>query len=290
MRMARTAAPVTDRAVASSPGKSAPRLISVKALGIDIGGSALKGAPVDTRSGRLLADRLRIPTPDPLSPARMARQVAELAAHFRWRGPIGVGFPGVILGAGRIMTSANLHPNFVGIDGGKLFGRATGCRVSMINDAAAAGIAEMRFGAGRGFMGKALLLTLGTGVGSALACQGVVVSMELGHFPWKGGRSAEKYVAASVREDKDLSWEEWGGRLSDYIVTLERLLWPELIIVGGGVSAKHKKFFKFLKTRAKLVPAEFYNQAGIVGAAMWAVKGSKNLNEFRLPFIRLMAE
>jgi polyphosphate glucokinase len=182
-----------------------------------------------------------------------------------------VGFPGVIEEA-TIWTSANLHPKFVGCDAAKLFGKATGRRVVMINDAAAAGIAEMRFGAGRGFNGKALLLTLGTGVGSCLAYQGVVVPMELGHFPWKGGKSVEKFVAASVREEKDLSWDEWGGRLSDYVKVLERLLWPELIIVGGGVSSKHKKFFKFTKSRAKLVPAEFLNQAGIAGAAIWATE------------------
>lgn len=241
----------------------------MKALGIDIGGSALKGAPVDTKTGRLLADRLRIATPEPLSPPQMAEAIAELAAHFKWRGPIGVGFPGVIEGT-TIWTSANLHAKFVGCDGAKLFGKATGCRVAMINDAAAAGIAEVRFGAGHDFKGKALLLTLGTGVGSCLAYRGVVVPLELGHFPWKGGKSAEKYVAASVREEKDLSWEEWSGRLQEYICVLEQLFWPELIIIGGGVSSKHAKFFKFIKSRAKVVPAEFFNRAGIVGAAMWA--------------------
>lgn len=241
----------------------------MRALGIDIGGSALKGAPVDTATGKLLDERLRIATPDPLSPAQMAEAVSEMAKHFKWRGPIGVGFPGVIEDT-TIWTSANLHPKFVGCDGAKLFGKATGCRVAMINDAAAAGIAEMRFGAGRGFSGKTLLLTLGTGVGSCLAFQGVVVPLELGHFPWKHGKSAEKYVAASVREEKDLSWEEWGGRLCDYVKVLERLFWPELIVVGGGVSSKHEKFFQFIKSRAKLVPAEFLNQAGIAGAAIWA--------------------
>jgi polyphosphate glucokinase len=243
----------------------------MKALGIDIGGSALKGAPVDTKTGKLLAERMRIETPEPLSPAKMAEAIAEMARHFTWRGPIGVGFPGVIEDA-TIWTSANLHPKFVGCDGAKLFGKATGCPVHMINDAAAAGIAEMRFGAGRGFMGKALILTLGTGVGSCLAYQGVVVPLELGHFPWKGGKSAEKHVAASVREEKDLAWDEWGGRLNDYIQVLEALIWPERIIIGGGVSAKHAKFFKYLKTHAKVVPAEFFNQAGIVGAGMWAVE------------------
>jgi polyphosphate glucokinase len=120
-----------------------------------------------------------------------------------------------------------------------------------------------------------LLLTLGTGVGSCLAYQGVVVPLELGHFPWKGGKSAEKFVAASAREEKDLSWEEWGARLHEYIAVLERLLWPELIIVGGGISAKHKKYFKYIAPRAKLVPAEFLNQAGIAGAAMWAVEAKQ---------------
>ena len=243
----------------------------MKALGIDIGGSALKGAPVDTNTGQLLAERVRIATPDPLSPPQMAEAVAELAAQFKWRGPIGIGFPGVIEGS-TIWTSANLHSKFVGCDGAKLFGKATGCPVTMINDAAAAGIAEMRLGAGRGFSGKTLLLTLGTGVGSCLAYRGVVFPLELGHFPWKGGKSAEKFVAASAREEKDLSWEEWGARLHEFIEVLERLIWPELIIVGGGVSSKHKKFFQFIEPRAKLVPAEFLNQAGIAGAAMFAVE------------------
>jgi polyphosphate glucokinase len=240
-------------------------------LGIDIGGSAIKGAPVDTSTGQLLTERHRIEIDKEMTPAEVAATARELAHHFKWRGPIGIGFPGVIEGA-TIWTSANLHPRFVGCDAAKLFGKATGCRVAMINDAAAAGIAEMRFGAGRDFMGKTLLLTLGTGVGSCLAFQGVVVPLELGHFPWKGGKDAEQFVAASVREEKGLDWEEWGGRLHDYIEVLEQLLWPELIIIGGGVSSKHKKFFKYIKARAKVVPAEFFNQAGIAGAAMWAAE------------------
>jgi polyphosphate glucokinase len=238
----------------------------MKALGIDIGGSALKGAPVDTATGQLLAERLRIATPEALSPLAMGRAIEELRVHFKWRGPIGVGFPGVIEGP-RILTSANLHSKFIGLDATKVFSAATGCRVALINDAAAAAQAEMKFGAGRGFMGKALLLTLGTGVGSAIAYQGTVVPMELGHLPWKG-KSIEKHVAASVREEKNLSWEEWGRRLCDYVATLENIIWPELIIVGGGVSAKHAKFFRYVKPRARMVPARFLNQAGIVGAAL----------------------
>ncbi len=244
----------------------------MKTLGIDIGGSALKGAPVDTLTGKLVGERFRIETADHQKPAELAESVAAMAAHFKWKGPIGIGFPGVVEDA-TIWTSANLHKKFIGCDGAKLFGEASGCPIAMINDAAAAGIAEMHFGAGRGFMGKALLLTLGTGVGSCLAYQGVVVPLEIGHFPWgKQGKSVEKYVAASVRDRKGLSWKEWGGRVHEYVEVLERLLWPELIIIGGGVSADHTKFFKFIKPRAKLLPAEFFNNAGIVGAALWAAE------------------
>jgi polyphosphate glucokinase len=244
----------------------------MKVLGIDIGGSALKGAPVDTTTGELLEERHRIETPETLDPARLARAAAEIVAHFKWKGRVGIGFPGVIQGA-RIRTSANLHPDFIDGDGVKLFSKAIGRPVALMNDAAAAGLAEMRFGAGRDFAGKVLLLTLGTGVGSALFYRGVLIPCELGHLPIDG-KSAEKFVAASVREKKDLSWEEWGTQLGEYLQILERILWPELIILGGGVSAKHHKFFKYLKTRAKVVPAEFLNGAGIVGAALGAAEQS----------------
>ena len=210
---------------------------------------------MDTHTGRLLAERQRIATPKPLTPQQMARAGAEIAAHFKWRGLIGIGFPGVVHGS-RILTSANLHPKFIGCDAGKLFAKATHCSVALINDAAAAGLAEMKFGAGRGFDGKALLLTLGTGVGSAVAYHGTVVPCEFGHLLHKG-KSYEEFVAASAREKHDLSWKQWGKRLGKYIGVLERILWPELIIIGGGVSAKHRKFFKFIQPRARLVPAEF---------------------------------
>jgi polyphosphate glucokinase len=245
----------------------------MRALGIDIGGSAVKGAPVDTATGRLLAERFRVATPTPLSPRQMATAIAGIAAHFKWKGPIGVGFPGVVSGP-RILTAANLHPGFAGINAGGLFSKATGCPVSLVNDAEAAATAEMEFGAGRDFEGKSLLLTLGTGVGSALAYKGVVTPCEFGHLPIKG-RSAEKRVAASVRKARHLSWEQWGLRLRDYLATLEMMLWPQLIIIGGGVSAKHRKFFKYLKPRARLVPALFLNEAGIVGAAVSAARDAK---------------
>ncbi|MDE3085033.1 MAG: ROK family protein, partial [Verrucomicrobiota bacterium] len=192
--------------------------------------------------------------------------------HFRWRDQIGIGFPGVIQGP-HIRTAANMHPGFIGLDGEKLFSKATRCQVALINDAAAAGLAEMEFGAGRGFKGKALLLTLGTGVGSVLFHRGVIFPCELGHLPLPSdGKDAEKHVAASVRKKKNLSWSHWGRRLSEYLSILETILWPELIILGGGVSARYDKYFKYLKVRTKIVPAEFFNGAGIVGAALWGAQ------------------
>jgi polyphosphate glucokinase len=242
----------------------------MNALGIDIGGSAVKGAPVDTRTGRLLAERLKLETPEKLTPARLAAAVAEMAAHFRWRGPVGVGFPGVIHGQ-VIRTSANLHPRFVGCDGVKLFGKATGCRVALLNDAAAAGLAEMTFGCGRGFAGKTLMLTLGTGVGSVLALDGVVIPVELGHLPMKG-RPAEKRMSSAARKRHDLSWRAWARRLNEYFAVLETIIRPELIVIGGGVSSKHRKFFPFLRTTARLRPARLGNEAGIIGAALYAAR------------------
>jgi polyphosphate glucokinase len=217
----------------------------MKVLGIDIGGSAIKGAPVDTATGKLLGDRFKIDTPMRLSPSEMADAAGMVAAHFRWKGPVGIGFPGVIHG-NRILTSANLDKKFIGCDGIGLFSKVIGRKIALTNDAAAAGLAEMRFGAGKDFDGKALMLTLGTGVGSVLFFRGALFPCELGHLKMHG-RDAEKRVAASVKQRKDLSWKVWGNRLGKYVRTLEDILWPELIIIGGGVSAKHDKFFKYVK-------------------------------------------
>lgn len=240
----------------------------MKVLGIDIGGSGIKGAPVDLKTGRPLAERVRVETPAPAKPAAMASAVAEIAGRFNWRGHIGVGFPGVICGS-TALTAANLDQSWVGTDVGRLISRATGgCPVSVLNDADAAGIAEVKFGAGRREPGTVLLLTLGTGIGSALFYRGVLYpNSELGHLPWRG-RAAEKFAAASVRKRRDLSWPEWGARLNEYVAVLEEILWPDLIILGGGVSAKYRKFFPYLKLRAKVVPAKLFNEAGIVGAAL----------------------
>ncbi len=241
----------------------------MKVLGIDIGGSSVKGAPVDTETGRLLEERLRIPTAGRLTPLAMSRAVAEIARQFRWKGRIGVGFPGVTDGS-HTRTSANLHPKFIGCDAGRLFAKATGCRVAMVNDADAAGLAEMRFGAGRKHQGTVLLITLGTGVGSALFFRGVLFpNTEFGHLPVKG-RSAERFISTAARKRRGLSWAQWGQELCTYLGTLEVLLWPDLIILGGGASAKTGKFIRHLRCRAPVVPAAAYNEAGIVGAALWA--------------------
>lgn len=241
----------------------------MKILGIDIGGSAVKGAPVDTRTGALLEPRLRLATPEPLAPRAMAAAVSEITRHFGWRGRIGVGFPGVVQGQ-RTLTSANLHPRFVGAETGKLLAAATGCRVALINDADAAGLAEIRFGAGRNVAGTVLLVTLGTGVGTALFRDGVLwPNTELGHLPVRG-RSAERFVSAAARKRRGLSWTAWGRELGAYLRTLEMLFWPDLIVLGGGASAKSDRFLHHVKCRTRLVTASTGNEAGMVGAALWA--------------------
>ena len=240
-------------------------------LGIDIGGSALKGAPVNTKTGKLLAERHRIPTPEALSPKDMAKAIKELAAHFNWKGPIGIGFPGVVHG-GVIRTSANLHKDFIELDADKLFTKATGLPVHLTNDADAAGVAEARFGAGKDRKGTVLLLTFGTGVGSALFVDGKLYpNSELGHLRFHG-KSAEHFVSGAAKDRKKLSYKKWAHKVSDYLNQLETILCPELIIVGGGISADHEKWFKHLKLHTPIVPAAFLNEAGIVGAALAAVK------------------
>lgn len=237
-------------------------------LGIDIGGSAVKGAPVDISNGKFLAERHRIETPEQISPRHMARVVADIAKHFEWRGPIGIGFPGVVLN-GVVKTAANVDSDFVDCNFGRLVQRAAHCRsVNVINDADAAGLAEMRFGAGKGKKGTVMLFTLGTGVGSALFRDGVLVpNTELGHVPHKG-HAYEKDVAASVRKERGLTWHAWGKRLDGYLELMDALFWPDLIILGGGISSKSEKFFHHLKTRAPIVAAKMHNAAGIVGAAL----------------------
>jgi len=239
----------------------------MKVLGIDVGGSGIKGAPVDTARGALLAERHRIATPQPATPKAVARTIAELSAHFDWKGPLGCGLPTVVLN-GAVCTAANISRRWLGVDARRLLADATGCEVSVINDADAAGYAEMHFGAGRRQAGVVVLVTLGTGIGTALFVNGHLVSnTELGHIEIDG-EEAEAWAADRVREAKGLSWKKWGKRVNAYLTRLENLLWPELIIVGGGVSKRADKFLPHLKLRTPVVAAKLLNDAGIIGAAL----------------------
>ena len=239
----------------------------MKVLGIDIGGSAFKGAPVETKTGKLLAERYRVEVDAPCPTAQGLAAVKEIVRHFNWTGPIGIGFPGIILGD-KIGPVGNLGSNWENKNGVALFSKASGCKVTLFNDADCAGLAEMKFGAGRGEQGSVLMLTFGTGIGSALFYRGQLFPrVELGHVPWCG-KPFERYASAAVRQRLDLSWSDWAKRVNVYLAVMERVFSPELIIIGGGVSKKSEKWFKYLKTRARVIPAKLHNDAGIVGAAL----------------------
>lgn len=236
-------------------------------LGIDVGGTGIKGAPVDIRTGHLLADRHRIPTPQPATPDAVAGVVGELAKFFDWTGPAGATFPAVIK-RGVAQTASNVDHAWIGTDAAALFAQAIGGEVTVVNDADAAGIAEMRFGAGRGRDGVVIMVTLGTGIGSAVFLDGVLLpNTELGHLQI-GGKDAEDLAAESVREHEDLSWKKWSKRLNRYLQTLEHLFSPDLFVIGGGISKKADKFIPRLELQTEIVPAELLNDAGIVGAAL----------------------
>lgn len=240
-------------------------------LGIDIGGSGIKAAPVCPQRGELTAPRQRIPTPQPATPDAVAATVAELTGHFSWQGPVGCGFPAVVK-SGVVRTAANIDPSWLGTDVGQLLSAATGQAVTVLNDADAAGLAEMAFGAGRSQSGTVMMVTVGTGLGSALFRDGVLVpNTELGHL-WLDDQVAEKYASAAVRERLQLSYKKWAPRFDRYLRHLERLFWPDLFIIGGGISKKHDKFFPLLSVESRILPAELRNHAGIVGAALAAAE------------------
>ena len=242
-------------------------------LGIDIGGTGIKAAPVDTVTGQLLADRKKLETPRPATPDAVIEIVKDLVTSFSWTGKAGITFPGVVIG-GTIRTAANLDHSWIGVSGVAEFGQATGLDITVLNDADAAGVAEMRFGAGQGEVGVVLMLTLGTGIGSALFIDGILVpNTEFGHIEIRG-KEAEKRASEHTRETEDLSWGKWAGRVDEYLTHMEALLSPNLIIIGGGVSQKSGKFLPRLTgLQAKVVPASLQNEAGIVGAAMAALHG-----------------
>ena len=238
-----------------------------KILGIDIGGSGVKGAIVDTKKGVLITERYRIPTPQPATPEAVAKVIKKIAKHFDWTGPIGVGFPGVIQ-QGIARTAANVDNSWIDKNLNKLFSNATGCVVHVVNDADAAGMAEMKFGAGKDKNGTTMLITVGTGLGTVIFTNGKLVpNLEFGHLMLHGA-DAEKYASDAARSKNKLDWDTWAGRFNEYLMRIEELTWPDLIIIGGGASKKGEKFFPYLTTKAPVVPAKLMNEAGIVGAAM----------------------
>ena len=238
-----------------------------KILGIDIGGSGVKGAIVDTKKGKLITERYRIPTPQPATPEAVAKVIKKITKHFDWKGPVGAGFPGVIQ-QGFARTAANVDNSWIDTDLNKLFSKATGCKVHVVNDADAAGMAEVKFGAGKGKLGTLLLVTVGTGLGTVIFSNGVMVpNLEMGHIILHGA-DAELYATDAARKRLGLDWDTWAGRFNEYLLRMEELTWPDLIIIGGGASKKGDLFFHHLTTKAKVVPATLKNEAGIVGAAM----------------------
>jgi polyphosphate glucokinase len=241
-------------------------------FGVDIGGSGIKGCTVDLRSGSLDEQRVRLPTPVPATPTAVAELVATITDDFGWHGPMGVTLPSV-LKRGIALTAAHLDPAWKGLAADKLFSEYCRVPVVVLNDADAAGLAEMRFGAGRDHDGVVLLLTFGTGIGSALFVDGELVpNTELGHLQ-VDGVEAETRAAAAARDDEALSWPHWAARVSRYLQVLEDLVWPDLIIAGGGVSKKADKWLSLLECRTPVVAAALRNDAGIVGAAAAAAEG-----------------
>lgn len=238
-------------------------------FGLDVGGSGIKGAPVDTQSGELLAERVRLLTPQPATPEAILETCVELIRQMGWDGPVGCGFPGVVKN-GVIQTAANIDKSAIGFDFQRGLEEALGNPAQVINDGDAAGLAEMRWGAGKGVGGVVLMLTVGTGIGTALFTGGKLVpNTELGHIEIDG-YDAETRAAYSARQREDLSWKTYARRLNKYLTTIELLLWPDLIIIGGGLSKKSEKFLPRLETRTEVVPAKMLNTAGIAGAALAA--------------------
>jgi polyphosphate glucokinase len=240
-------------------------------LGIDVGGSGIKGALVDLDTGEFLTDRYRIPTPEDARPDEVAEVVKQIVEYFEYQGPVGCGFPAVVRN-GVTWTASNISETWIGADAAGLFTQATGQPVYVVNDADAAGLAEMRFGAGKDEMGVVMVLTLGTGVGSAIFVNGhLLPNTEFGQLVIRG-KFAEKRSSDAARQRKDWTYEKWATKVQEHLSQLEALMSPDLFIIGGGVSKNADEFFPFLKLRARLVTAQLLNQAGIVGAALFAAQ------------------
>jgi polyphosphate glucokinase len=243
----------------------------MQCIGVDVGGSGIKAGLVDLERGALIGARTRVPTPPGAAPEAVVAATAALVGPLPDTVPVGIGFPAAVR-QGCTLTAANVDRAWIGLRAEELFSTALGRPVLLLNDADAAGLAEVRFGAGRGVPGVVLLLTLGTGIGSALFTDGrLVPNTELGHLELRG-KDAETRAAASVRDAKRLSWKAWAARLDEYIDMVDRLFFPDLIILGGGVSKDADRFVPLLSARSRIVPATLRNEAGIVGAAMWAAE------------------
>ena len=237
-------------------------------LGIDIGGSGIKGAPVNTKTGQLLAERIRIKTPKNAEPQPVAEVVAQIAQAFDWKGPIGIGFPAPIK-SGVAMMAANISEKWVGVNADQLFTSTTGCVCKVGNDADVAGLAEMTFGAGKDHTGTVIVITLGTGIGTAIFHnRHLLPNTEFGHLEIKG-REAEYRASDAARQRDDLSWKKYAKKLNRYLLTMEKLFWPDLFIIGGGISKQHERFIPSLTLQTQVMPASFQNEAGIVGAALF---------------------
>ena len=251
--------------------KKSPKVV----LGVDIGGTGIKGALVDTKRGELIGDRHRIPTPQPATPKSVAKTVEEIAKHFKWKGRMGCTVPALVR-RGTVETAINIDKRWVGTDAQKLMRKKTGLRTVVLNDADAAGLADVKFGVGKGVEGTVVMITLGTGLGSALFVDGTLVpNTELGHLELDGV-ILEHTAANSVRVREELPWEDWAERVQIALDHIEFILSPDLIIIGGGVSRPYRweEFGHLLKTKAKLAPAALTNEAGIIGAA-WRARKAK---------------
>jgi polyphosphate glucokinase len=239
-------------------------------LGIDIGGSGIKGNLVDPEGGRLLSERHKIATPVPAIPEAVAAAVARMVATFDYHGPVGCTFPAIVK-RGVTLSAANVDARWIGLDAAGLLTAAVGQPVTVVNDADAAGLAEMRFGAGRERQGLVILLTFGTGIGSSIFINGVLVpNTELGHLHFDGHQPVESWAAARVRKERELSWKAWGRRVDALLSHLSALFSPDLFIIGGGVSRQFDQFSPHLTVAVETIPASFANEAGIVGAALVA--------------------
>ena len=239
-------------------------------LGIDVGGTGIKGAMVETSTGVLVSERIRIKTPRPATPEAIGITLKDIVDRHNWTGPVGIGFPAAIQ-HGISRTAANIDKAFIGLPVTEYFSVQAGCTAYVANDADVAGLAEMRFGAGKDVAGVVLIVTIGTGLGTALFSNGQLLpNTELGHVLLDNGIEAESYASEAVRICENLEWKVWGKRFNRYLTTMENLFWPDLIILGGGVSKKLHKFAPLITTQSPIVPAMFLNQAGIVGAALLA--------------------